>query len=116
MLTFLMFFYLMDECYDKYQDDDLGMFLSSISPEIWEDGMPTERCVYEDWRRLNKDIMVNEKNLIEISAYFLEYYEKEHSYHLARAKEFLRKTANDAMVRRATVRAQAMCNKHHYKE
>ena len=25
MLTFLMFFYLMDECYDKYQDDDLGM-------------------------------------------------------------------------------------------
>ncbi len=35
MLTFLMFFYLMDECYDKYQDDDLGMFLSSISPEIW---------------------------------------------------------------------------------
>ena len=31
-------------------------------------------------------------------------------------KEILRKTANDAMVRRATVRAQAMCNKHHYKE
>ena len=56
MLTFLMFFYLMDECYDKCQDDDLGMFLSSISPEVWGDGMPTERCVYEDWKRLNKEL------------------------------------------------------------
>ena len=64
--------------------------------------MPTERCVYEDWRRLNKDIVVNEKNLIEISAYFLEYYENKNTAdHLARAKEFLRKTANDAIVRRA---------------
>ena len=40
MQSFLMFFYILDQCYDQCPENDLGGFLGSISPELWEDGKP----------------------------------------------------------------------------
>ena len=38
MQSFLMFFYILDQCYEQCPENDLGGFLGSISPELWEDG------------------------------------------------------------------------------
>ena len=33
MQSFLMFFYILDQCYEQCPENDLGGFLGSISPE-----------------------------------------------------------------------------------
>ena len=50
MQSFLMFFYILDQCYEQCPENDLGGFLGSISPELWGDGKPMDKAVYNDWK------------------------------------------------------------------
>ena len=44
MQSFLIFFYILDQCYDQcyrnkeVEEDDLPWFLGAICPELWTDG------------------------------------------------------------------------------
>ena len=53
MDSFLVFFYILEQCYILCHEDDLGGFLGAISPEIWEDGKPIDIAVYNDWQNQN---------------------------------------------------------------
>ena len=50
MDSFLVFFYILEQCYILCHEDDLGGFLGAISPEIWEYGKPIDIAVYNDWQ------------------------------------------------------------------
>ena len=80
MQSFLMFFYILDQCYEKHQTDDLGGFLGSISPELWEDGKPMDQAVYNDWINRNNIIAINNENIVNAVCIFLEYYQIEFGY------------------------------------
>ena len=63
MQSFLMFFYILDQCYDQCPENDLGGFLGSISPELWEDGKPMDEAVYNDWKDRNDASLLNSQNI-----------------------------------------------------
>ena len=48
MQIFLIFFYILDQSYDQCKEDDLGEFLGAISPEIWDDGQPSDKSMIEE--------------------------------------------------------------------
>lgn len=50
--SFLLFFYLLDQCYDICEEDDLGGFLGAISPELWGDEIPADLAILADWKNL----------------------------------------------------------------
>jgi len=50
MESFLVLFYILDQCYEMCQENDLGGFLGMISPEMLEDGKPVDTAVYVDWK------------------------------------------------------------------
>ena len=66
MQSFLMFFYILDQCYDQCPENDLGGFLGSISPELWEDGKPMDEAVYNDWKDRNDASLLNSQNIFTI--------------------------------------------------
>ena len=49
MYSFLVFFHLLDKCYEECKDVDFACFLSSSSPELWGGGKPVDIAIYEDW-------------------------------------------------------------------
>ena len=44
----LDFFYILDQGYNQCKKDDLGGFLGAISPELWEDGQPADKAIFND--------------------------------------------------------------------
>ena len=46
MQSFLIFFYILDQGYSECQEDDLGGFLGVISPELWADGKPMDKSIF----------------------------------------------------------------------
>lgn len=80
MQSFLMLFYILDQCYAQCQEDDLGGFLGAISPELWEDGNPMDKAVYIDWKNKINSSILNNQNIIKAICCFLEDYERKYHY------------------------------------
>ena len=114
MQSFLIFFYILDECYNQCKTDDLGGFLGAISPELWEDGQPADKAVFNDWQKISKPETVNTHNIVEKAYTFLEYYEKKFGFHFFEAKQWLLKTTNEAVVEKAYKKAQLLYQKFQY--
>ena len=89
MQSYLTFFYILDRCYEQCHEDDLGGFLGAISPEIWEDGQPMDKAIFNDWQKISNPPTVNAQNLIEKIYDFLNYYEKEFGFDFAQTKQCL---------------------------
>lgn len=112
MQSFLAFFYLLDKCFEKYPEDNLGAFLGTISPELWKDGKPMDFAVCNDWYRLNQ--RVNPEYIIDASCNFLEYYETQYGYQFSETRKLLHEFISAEMVTNAYQYARQMWNKHHY--
>lgn len=86
MKSFLIFFYILDQCYDQYMEDDLGGFLGAISPELWRDGQPADKAIYNDWEDSIK--IIDTQNIVEITYKFLEFYEQKFGFNLKKQSFF----------------------------
>ena len=115
MESFLTFFYILDQCYEQCQEDDLGGLLGAISPEIWEDGQPMDKAIFNDWKELSNLDTVHEQNIIEKVSEFLDYYEKEFGFKFAEAKKWLNK-ADSQGVKNAISKSCVMYEKYAYND
>ena len=114
MQSFLIFFYILDQGYNQCQEDDLGGFLGAISPELWEDGQPADKAVFNDWQKNNSLEIVDANNIVERTYAFLEYYEQEFGFNFYNIKQWLLTITNKEVVEKAYDAAQIMYQKFHY--
>lgn len=114
METFLIFFYILDQGYNHCKEDDLGGFLGAISPELWEDGKPADKAIFNDWQKISSPETVDAKNIIERAYAFLGYYEKEFGLNFAETKQWLLTISNKAVIEKAYDKAQIMYHKFRY--
>ena len=86
MQSFLMFFYILDQCYEQCPENDLGGFLGSISPELWEDGKPMDKAVYNDWKDRNDVALLNNQNIISATLDFLQFYQTKFGFDFSKTQ------------------------------
>ena len=91
MDSFFVFFYILDYCYELCPENDLGGFLGSISPELWECGKPIDMAVYNDWHKKNKNYEISKENILIKIRDFLGQYEKNFGYDFTATKQLLSK-------------------------
>lgn len=116
MQSFLMFFYILDQCYDECQENDLGGLLGSISPELWEDGRPMDKSVYNDWKDRNDIEFLNSHNIVNAADCFLEYYQTKFGFDFSKTIRLLRNTVNNGMIAKAIDKTNLMYQKHNYSD
>lgn len=116
MQSFLMFFYILDQCYDQCQENDLGGFLGSISPELWEDGRPMDKAVYNDWKDKNDIEFLNNQDIANASECFLKYYQTKLGYDFSKTKWLLRNAVNSEMIAKAIDKTNLMYQKYNYSD
>jgi len=115
MESFLTFFYILDQCYEQVQEDDLGGLLGAASPELWGDGHPMDRAILNDWKEISNPDTVNKQNIIEKTYGFLEYYEKLYGFNFAKTKKWLT-IPNSQVVENAISNSCAMYEKYVYND
>lgn len=116
MESFLVFFYILDQCYDICLENDLGGFLGSISPELWENGKPIDPAIYNDWKLQNGGKKIDEINIIKIIYDFLEFYEKRFGFNFVQTKNTLINNITNDIIKNAIEYARHMNRLYSYKE
>lgn len=116
MQSFLIFFYILDQGYNQCKEDDLGGFLGVISPELWEDGQPVDKAIFNDWVKISNPETVDMSNIIEKAYTFLGYYEQEFGFNFPKTKQWLITTTNRTIVEKAYDEAHIMYQKFHYND
>lgn len=118
MQSFLIFFYLLDQCYWQCycqgREDDLPWFLGAICPELWEDGKPIDGAIFEEWKQFIDSGAVDMDNIMEKSGSFLQFYEQKFGFHFDKAIQWLLATTDKAVVEKAFHRAELMYQKYQY--
>ncbi len=114
MQSFLMFFYILDQCYDQCPENDLGGFLGSISPELWEDGKPMDEAVYNDWKDRNDASLLNSQNIINAAIDFLRFYQTKFGFDFSKTQSILENTVGIEMLEKAATKTDLMYQKHSY--
>lgn len=112
--SFLMAFYIMDACYDVCKEDDLGMFLSMISPELWSDGLPADKEMYKDWKKMVQHTEVTDENIIEQCLAYLQLYRRSLNLRIPETEQFLKTQVTKRLIEWAQNAAQKKCEKHQY--
>ena len=115
MQSFLTFFYILDQGYEQYQEDDLGGLLGATSPEIWNDGHPMDKAIYNDWIEICNPDLINEQNIIEKTYDFLDYYEKKFGFNFEKTKHWLA-IANNQIIENAILNSIIAYEKYGYKD
>ena len=49
MKNYLVCYYILQQCMFETLEDSLCELLNRISPELWEDGKPTDEQLYNEW-------------------------------------------------------------------
>lgn len=101
MDSFRAFFYLLDQCYERCPEYDLGGFLGAISPEPWDDGMPMDMAVYRDWHARNDSEIIDSANLRTKTYEFLESYETAYGYRFPQTRDVLLNQITGDVLERA---------------
>ncbi|MBD5508998.1 MAG: hypothetical protein HDR05_13400 [Lachnospiraceae bacterium] len=120
MQSFLMFFYILDQCYDHcyrnkdVEEDDLPWFLSAICPELWGNGKPMDMAIFYEWQSFIESQAVDVNNIMEKTYSFLEYYEKKWGFHYTIAKQWILATTDKTVVETAYDRTEYMYEKYKY--
>lgn len=114
MQSFLAFFYILDQGYDQCKENDLGRFLGTISPELWGDGKPIDKAIFDDWLKACDYQTLNQNNIIKRTYEFLESYEHEFGFDFCRIKKWLINSTNQEIIEKAMNKADKMCQKFKY--
>jgi len=116
MQSFLMFFYILDQCYEQCPENDLGGFLGAISPELWEDGKPMDKAVYNDWKARNDVAFLTSQNIIGATLDFLRFYQAKFGYDFSKTQSILENTDGIEMLEKAAVKTDVMYQKYNYND
>lgn len=114
MQSFLMFFFILDQCYDQCKENDLGGLLGSISPELWEDGKPMDLAIYNDWKDKNDVRLLNSQNIVSAAYQFLECYQKKFGFDFTKTLKLLKGPNSAHMISNAVKQTNRMYEKFHY--
>lgn len=114
MQSFLMFFYILEQCYEECQEDDLGGFLGIISPELWEDGKTMDKVVYNDWKDRNDVLYLNNQNIINATLDFLQFYQKKLGFDFSKTQIILENETGIEILQKAVNKTDLMYQKHNY--
>ena len=116
MQSFLMFFYILDQCYEQCPENDLGVFLGSISPELWEDGKPMDKAVYNDWKDRNDVALLNSQNIINATLDFLRIYQTKFGFDFSKTQSILKNKNGIEMLEKAAAKTDLMYQKYNYND
>lgn len=116
MQSFLLFFYILDQCYDQYKEDDLGGFLGAISPELWGNGQPTDKAIFNDWKKMSESETISKNNILKKTYDFLNSYEKQFGFVFSKTKEVLETMFTAQMLENAEEKAQILYEKYNYND
>lgn len=116
MESFLVLFYVLDQCYEMCQENDLGGFLGMISPEMLEDGYPVDTAVYVDWKSFCTNYSLNYHNITNVIYDFLKLYEREFGFDFKKTKKILLSEAANPMAENARNYVNKMYGKYFYAE
>lgn len=116
MQSFLIFFYLLDMCYNLIPEDDLGGMLGAISPMLWEDGRPMDSSVYNDWKKTLTRVEFNRSNIVKTACSFLEEYERKYGFNFSQTKRTLLSAVDEDILEKAFLYASQMNTKYQYQD
>lgn len=105
MDSFFSFFHILDYCYTVWQENDLGGFLGAISPQLWEDSMPIDMAIYNDWSAGCADGDIDEENILKKIYDFLDLYEKQFGYNFSETKKILLEGVPQNVIQKALEQA-----------
>ena len=114
MESFLMMFYILDQCFDYSSEESLGGLLGAISPELWEDGYPADRAILFDWESISPPETITTQNIAKRICDFLEHYEKQFGFSFSQTKQQLLLQKTDEFVVKAVKRTAEMYEKFEY--
>ena len=114
MQSFLMLFYLLDQCFDDCPEESLGGLLGAISPELWRDGQPADKAVLLDWEKFSRRETVNAQNIVRIICDFLECYENQFGFNFAQTKRWLLSQASEKNIRTAAEKTADIYKRFEY--
>ena len=114
MQSFLMLFFVLDQCFDDYPEDSLGALLGTISPELWDDGQPADKAVLLDWVSVCNPQTITEQNIVQKIRCFLEHYEAQFGFHFSKTKCWLASHDTERTVKKATEKTAEMYKKFRY--
>lgn len=114
MQSFLIFYYILDQSFDSCKKDDIGGFLGAISPELWEDGKPADKAIFNDWQKFSNPKTLDKTNIMERIYNFLEYYEKKFGFDFSETKQWFLQIENEAVIKNAYDNTQLMYQKFQY--
>lgn len=109
-----MFFYILEQCYEQCKEDDLGGFLGSISPELWEDGQPADKAIFNDWQKISNRDTDNKQSIINKTCDFLDYYEEQFGFEFSKTKQWLIAANNQSIVENAVAKTKELYRKFNY--
>lgn len=116
MQSFLMFFYILDQCYEQCPENDLGGFLGAISPELWEDGKPMDKAVYNDWKERNDVALLNSQNIADAVLDFLRFYQTKFGFNFSKTQIILDDIVDGEMLKKAIDKTDLMYQRYNYDE
>jgi hypothetical protein len=96
------------------KNDDLGLLLGTMDPDMLTDGTPVDSAVLDDWNSVFKRVPSTDTELIEMIDSFLEYYEKNEGFDFPLARKILKQNETLAYVKTAKEKAFETCKKHNY--
>ena len=108
MQSFLMLFFILDQCFDDCPENSLGGLLGAISPELWRDGQPADKAILLDWEEVNRNETITTQNVVQKIYYFLECYEKLFGFSFAQTKQWLISQDTEKVVKTAVERTNDM--------
>ena len=108
MDSFLVFFYILEQCYILCHEDDLGGFLGAISPEIWEDGKPIDIAVYNDWQNQNAPMETEIESVPKQIYEFLDRYETNFGDDFSKTKKILTSSITKDMLQEKSDRSHVV--------
>ena len=119
MESFLMLYFLLDQCYriDRGDDGDntmvLGSFLGDIDPTIWDNGRPIDQATYHKWITNNDISALNHDNIIDAVIRFLHFYENR-GFYFAQTEAILQGQLQNQMIEIASERTKWMYKEYNY--
>ena len=111
MKSFLICFFTLDQCYFQNKENDLGIILGAMSPELCTDGMPVDLAMLNDWERICSLEDVNKPYIVEKILEFLELYETEFGFSFYKTKELLKSAYIEPLIDQAMIKATEAGNK-----
>lgn len=87
--AFWFLFIVLDACWDRCRENDLGGLLGGLSPYLWANRLPMDIANVEDWEALCRAREFCRKNAVDCILLFLESYEKQYGFSFLQTKKLL---------------------------